>query len=186
MPAYHGHPGRGEGLIVNLSSRWVVSEAVSPVRHCTGSGLGRAAMSRTRRWASGKVGARRRAAPAFSVTLVAERCLAIGDAAGCRLHVVDGEVWVTVEGSLRDVIARPGEIVALHRGARVNVSAFSEAALLVTAPEGDVVFALSDQAGSQTLTVTAGTPWWKRAMRETAAALISYARRRFVATLAAI
>ena len=84
------------------------------------------------------------------------------------------------------MIARPGEIVALHRGARVNVSAFGEADLLVTAPQGDVAFALSDQAGTQTLTVTAGTPWWKRAVRETGAALMSFARRRFVATLAAI
>jgi len=171
---------------MHLSSQWFVSQAVSSVRHGTGSRLALAAMSRTRRWASGKAGPLRRAAPAFSVTLVADRCLAIDDAAGCRLHVVDGEVWVTVEGSLRDVIARPGEIVALHRGARVNVSAFSEAALLVTAPQGDVAFALCDQAGSQILTVTTGTPWWKRAVRETAAALISFARRRFVATLAAI
>jgi hypothetical protein len=171
---------------VHNSSQSFVSEAVSSIRNGTGSRLALAAMSRTRRWASGKVGTLRRAAPAFSVTLVADRCLAIDDAAGCRLRVVDGEVWVTVEGSLRDVIARPGEIVALPCGVRVNVSAFSEAALLVTAPEGDVVFALSDQAGSQILTVTAGTPSWKRAVRETGAALMSFARRRFVATLAAI
>lgn len=162
------------------------SEAVSPVRHGNGSRLALAAMSRARRWAGDKSGAPRRAAPAFSVTLIGDRCLVIDDAAGCRLHVVDGEAWVTVEGSLRDVIARPGEIVALRRGARVNVSAFGEAALLVAAPQGDVAFALSDLAGSRILTVTAGTPWWKRAAREMAAAFLAFARRRFVATLAAI
>ncbi len=171
---------------MHLSSQWFVSQAVSSVRHGTGSRFALAAMARTRRWAGGKVGALRRAEAAFSVTLVPDRCLAIDDAAGCRLHVVDGEVWVTVEGSLRDVIARPGETVALHRGARVNVSAFSEAALLVTAPQGDVAFALSEQAGSQFLTVTTGAPWWKRAVTEAGAALMEFARRRFVATLAAI
>lgn len=171
---------------MHRSSPSFVAEPVSSVRHGARSALALAAMSHTRRWASGKAGALRRATPAFSVTLVADRCLAIDDAAGCRLHVVEGEVWVTVEGSVRDVIARPGEIVALHRGARVNVSAFGEAALLMAAPQGDVAFALSEGGESQLLTVTAGMPWWKRAIRETGAALMAFARRRFVATLAAV
>ena len=126
-----------------------------------------------------------RRAPAFSVALAADRCLAIEGAAGGRLHVVDGEVWVTTEGNLRDVIGGAGAEVILDGSARVNVSAFADAILLVEAPRGNVAFALTDRGTAQVLVVTAGARWWQRALDEIAAATTSFARRRFAASLAA-
>ena len=171
---------------MNLSSQWFVGQAVSAVRHGNGSRLALAMVARARKLAGGRSALPRRPAPAFSVALAADRCLAIEGAAGCRLHVVDGEVWVTTEGSLRDVIAGPGDVAVLDGGGRVNVSAFADATLLVAAPRADVAFALCERDGSQVLAVTAGTPWWRRALREAGAALTAFARRRFAATLAAV
>lgn len=63
-----------------------------------------------------------------------ERCLAIDDRAGCTLRVVDGQVWITVDAHLRDIIANPGDVVALDRHARTFVSAFRDAMVLIAPP----------------------------------------------------
>jgi len=87
--------------------------------------------------------------------IASEHCLGIDDGAGCTLRVVKGQVWITVEGHLRDIIANAGDAIALAQNARTYVSAFRDAIVLV-APIGDtrdVTFEMHEAHGLRTLSI---------------------------------
>ena len=87
--------------------------------------------------------------------IASEHCLGIDDGAGCRLRVVKGQVWITVEGHLRDIIANAGDTIALGQTARTYVSAFRDAVVLVM-PIGDtrdVTFEMRETYGLRTLSI---------------------------------
>ena len=91
----------------------------------------------------------------LSAAIAAEHCLGIDDCAGCTLRVVEGQVWITVEGQLRDIIANPGDAVPLEQGARTYVSAFRDAVVLVAplSEARDVTFEVRGAHGLRTLSI---------------------------------
>ena len=87
--------------------------------------------------------------------IASEHSLGIDDGAGCTLRVVKGQVWITVEGHLRDIIANAGDTIALGQTARTYVSAFRDAVVLVM-PIGDtrdVTFEMRETYGLRTLSI---------------------------------
>jgi hypothetical protein len=98
--------------------------------------------------------------PAFLLRLPEGDCLRIVGEAGYTVRIDEGEVWITVDGQHRDVIARAGERLALDPESRALLSSFRDAAVVVSAPCGsdDVGFLLQDLdglRGLRVLTVTA-------------------------------
>ena len=176
---------------MHLSSQWFVAQAVSAVRHGIGSRL---AVRSTRPARSTPL--RRRAAlpAAFGAAVASEHCLGIDDGVGCTLRVVEGQVWITVDGHLRDIIANAGDAIALERGARTYVSAFRDAVVLI-APGNqtrDVAFEMRETHGLRTLSVSVDRGILAMAAAATAqlwasvtSTLVAFAAHRFRATLAA-
>jgi hypothetical protein len=97
-------------------------------------------------------------APAFTLRLAADECLRIVDDAGCALHVVEGQLWITVDRCAEDIIAQAGDRVVLQRDDHAVVSAFRDSTLVLSARCGvrDVGFVLQQSDDeSAALTVTA-------------------------------
>jgi hypothetical protein len=91
----------------------------------------------------------------LSAAIASEHCLGIDDAASCTLRVVEGQVWITVEGHLRDIIANAGDAIALEQSTRTYVSAFRDAVVLVAPMRGahDVTFEMRESHGLRTLSI---------------------------------
>jgi Protein of unknown function (DUF2917) len=131
----------------------------------------------------------------YRAGIAAQRCLGIDDRAGCTLWVVEGQVWITVEGHLRDMIANTGDAITLQQSGRTYVSAFRDAVVLiapVTDPR-DVAFAMREAYGLRTLSVTVDLGVLATTMVAAAqvwtsvtSAFVAFARRRFLAKLAAV
>jgi len=130
----------------------------------------------------------------YRAAIAAERCLGIDDGAGCTLRVVEGQVWITVDGHLRDIIANVGDAIALERSARTYVSAFRDAVVLIAPMRDprDVAFAMREQHGLRTLSVSVDRGILAMAAAATAqlwasvtSTLVAFAAHRFRATLAA-
>jgi hypothetical protein len=49
--------------------------------------------------------------------------ITLDDAAGVRIRAAEGLVWVTYEGSIKDVILGPGETLVVARNGRTLVQA---------------------------------------------------------------
>ena len=104
----------------------------------------------------------------LSAAIASEHSLGIDDGAGCTLRVIEGQVWITVEGHLRDIIANAGDAIALEQNARTYVSAFRDAVVLVAPMRGarDLNFAMREADGMRTLSIGVN-----RGMFATAAAM---------------
>jgi len=137
---------------MQLSSQWFVAQGVSAVRHGVASAWAFAAARRANAGNDRRTSKRRRLPQGFSIAVPADGCLAIDDAAGCTAEVLEGQVWITVDGSAGDTIANAGSVVALPAGGRILVSAFADATLLIAVPSraGRVAFALRDATADAT------------------------------------
>ena len=98
-------------------------------------------------------------APEFALELAADQCLRIVDDAGCALRVVEGRIWVTIDGTSRDVIAGAGDRLVLERLDRAMISALNDATIAITARcrIREVGFVLREIDGSRILTVSTPT-----------------------------
>ena len=61
------------------------------------------------------------------LALDAGQVLSLDDAAGARISVRLGAVWVTYEGSLKDVVLSPGESLVVAKDGRTLVQALKPA-----------------------------------------------------------
>jgi hypothetical protein len=168
---------------MHLSSEWFVAKAISSIGNGVGSRLAFDAVHRAKHWRS--AGSRPDATThGFTITLRSSPCVAIEDTVGCAAKVLKGKAWITAEGSPHDTIADAGTIVPLARGARFNVSAFSDVAtVLITAPSylTHVGFSFQERDGMRVLAVTSG----RGRLAGMPAAITAFARRCFAATRAA-
>ncbi|MDP3820354.1 MAG: DUF2917 domain-containing protein [Burkholderiales bacterium] len=55
-------------------------------------------------------------------------------ALGQRIEALDGRLWITMDGDLRDVVINAGEGFTVDRGSDVLLSAMSDAQLIVLLP----------------------------------------------------
>ncbi len=131
---------------------------------------------------------RSRAAGGFAARVTAERCLAVEGGTDCTVRVVEGEVWVTVEGQPEDTIAGAGARLDLAANACTFIGAFRDAAVLIEPRQRSrrVAFALRDEMGLRVLTVTVGLggsgralAWLRRLASGFTKAYVAYAQRRF-------
>ena len=118
----------------------------------------------------------------LSAAIASEHCLAIDDGAGSTLRVVEGQVWITVDGHLRDIIANAGDAIALEQNARTYVSAFRDAVVLVAPMSGprEVTFEMREADGLRTLSIGVN-----RGLLATAAAMAARLRTAMAGALAA-
>ena len=69
-----------------------------------------------------------------SIGLPRGRTLRIEDGDGTLLHVWEGEVWVTQEGSTKDHVLIAGQSICLDRGGVALVQSFRRSILTVARP----------------------------------------------------
>ncbi len=103
---------------------------------------------------------------------------AVDDSAGCTADVQRGQVWITTEGRLEDVIASAGERAALSRASGIIVTALQTATVVIRASRRvrDVTFRVSRSSVGSVVLVTR-IPLWKWALRPVGSILIRLARR---------
>ena len=61
------------------------------------------------------------------LSLEAGQLVTLDDAAGRRITACSGTVWITEEGSRKDFIVGPGEVLVVGRGGRTIVQALQSA-----------------------------------------------------------
>ena len=61
-----------------------------------------------------------------TLALNAGQVMTLDDAVGSRISARLGSVWVTFEGSMKDVILGPGESIVVHRNGRTVVQALRQ------------------------------------------------------------
>jgi hypothetical protein len=67
------------------------------------------------------------------------RTLRLHDAAGARLKVETGELWVTQEGDPRDLVLGPGDVHAIDRAGLSVLQALASARLSIAPSRGPAV-----------------------------------------------
>ena len=55
-------------------------------------------------------------------------------ALGQRIEALDGRLWITMDGDLRDIVIDAGESFTVDRSTKVLLSAMSDARLVVLTP----------------------------------------------------
>ena len=65
----------------------------------------------------------------MTIDLKRGRFLRVMDGAGSTVTALGGEVWITEQDSLRDVVLRPGQRFTLGRSGLALVEAFSDASI---------------------------------------------------------
>ncbi|MES2510592.1 MAG: DUF2917 domain-containing protein [Pseudomonadota bacterium] len=67
--------------------------------------------------------------------IATDRILEIKQGAGMKLECLEGSVWVTLDGDLRDVILEPGQAFTVDRDQRILIQALDSARVrLVQSP----------------------------------------------------
>jgi len=117
----------------------------------------------------------------IAIALHENECLAVDDSVGCTADVRRGQVWITTEGRVEDVIASAGERGTLSRASGIVVNALRTATVVVRASRRvrDVTFRVSRSSAGNVVLVTRILLWRrvKRALRPVGSILIRLARR---------
>ncbi|HTP73005.1 MAG TPA: DUF2917 domain-containing protein [Burkholderiaceae bacterium] len=66
--------------------------------------------------------------PKARLPLAAHRTLRLKDARGTRLRAVQGTLWVTIDGDLRDIVLDPGESFVVDADRPLVVTALGDCA----------------------------------------------------------
>ncbi len=69
-----------------------------------------------------------------STSLRKGEALHLYHALGQRIEALDGRLWITMDGDLRDIVIDAGEGFTVDRGTDVLLSAMSDAHLVVLTP----------------------------------------------------
>lgn len=70
-----------------------------------------------------------------NIALGAHHAMALTDAAGAEVQVLTGQVWLTTDGDIRDVVLQPGDAHAIGRDGLTIINAFEPSVVHVEPPQ---------------------------------------------------
>jgi hypothetical protein len=70
-----------------------------------------------------------------NIALEAHHAMTLTDAAGAEVGVLAGQVWLTMDGDLRDIFLRPGEVHSIERGGLTLINALEPSLVHVQPPQ---------------------------------------------------
>jgi hypothetical protein len=124
----------------------------------------------------------------LTLSVRTDQILAIECPLLCSLRVLSGRAWITMDGSYRDVIAEPRDIVPIAADARTNVSALYDVVtvmIVVPGPVHDADFALRRLGNVRVLSIKTGRDRMSKIVQMLRAPVAMLGRRFAAATSSA-
>lgn len=69
-----------------------------------------------------------------NIALEARHAMALTDAAGAEVGCLTGQLWLTTDGDLRDIVLTPGDVHSIERGGLTLINALEPSLVHVRPP----------------------------------------------------